>query len=123
MKNFTHRFRLIPPKSIRSQWMQNVDFVPDAPVMEFMASNPVLFEQTTETDESGTYTAATFSAVVKDRAAMAANGCRAVLELTLSDGSVRYVGTKEDAPIIKVTPYLDRFALSVDTKLLHPVEL
>ena len=56
-------------------------------------------------------------------AVMAANRRRAVVEMTLSDGSVRYIGTKEDAPVISVTPYPDRYVVSCECLSVDPVEL
>lgn len=88
-----------------------------------MASDPVSFEQSTVVDDAGVHTSASFSAVVKDKNILRVNGCRAILELTLSDGSLRYIGTKDDAPIFWVTPHLDRYLIEMATTLSEPLEL
>ena len=88
-----------------------------------MASDPVSFTQEVQSDDSGIYYSQNFSAVVSDPAVMAANRRRAVVEMTLSDGSVCYIGTKEDAPVISVTPYPDRYVVSCECLSVDPVEL
>lgn len=123
MKNFTHRFRLIAPGSIAGQWKQQVTLKEDASPLAFMATDPVSFTQEVQSDDSGIYYSQNFSAVVSDPAVMAANRRRAVVEMTLSDGSVRYIGTKEDAPVISVTPYPDRYVVSCECLSVEPVEL
>ena len=123
MKNFTHRFRLIAPGSIAGQWKQHVTLKDDASPLAFMASDPVSFIQEVQSDDSGIYYSQNFSAVVSDPAVMAANRQRAVVEFTLSDGSVRYVGTKEDAPIIHITPHPGRYSVSCECSSKDPLDL
>lgn len=109
MKQFTHRFSLIPPGQIRSKYRQNVILVDDPKIYTFLASDQISMEPEQMEDESGHYYSYAFSAVVKDKAAMKCNGQKAILCLTLSDGSARYFGDLESAPIISVTPYPDKF--------------
>ncbi len=123
MKNFTHKFRLISPKSIRSQYGQSVSMA-DAPIISsFFADTPYSLEQTEEKDDAGIYYSLSFSAVVKDSAVKSCNKQRAVLEITLSDGSVRYIGSKDAAPIFTVAPVLNSFVISMVTTLREAVDL
>lgn len=123
MRNFTHRFRLISPESISGQWKQHVVLNEAASFLSFMASDPVSFNQEVQSDEAGIYYTQNFSAVVSDPSVMAVNKRHAVIEITLSDGTVRYVGTKDDAPIINVTPYLGRYSVSCECLSVDPVDL
>lgn len=109
MKQFTHRFSIIPLSQIKSKYRQNVVFVDNPQIMTFLASDPVTMEPEEIEDDGGDYYSYTFSAVVKDSAAMKCNGQKAVICLTLSDGSSRYFGELDSAPTLKVTPYPDKF--------------
>lgn len=114
MKIFTHFFRLIDPAEISCQWRQFVTLTEGARPAAFMASDPVSFTQEVRNDDNGVYYAQNFSAVAADPAVKKFSGRYAVIEMALSDGSVCYMGTKEDPVKIAVTPYPDRFLLSAE---------
>lgn len=109
MKQFTHGFSIIPLSQIKSKYWQYVVFVDNPQILTFLASDPVTLEPEAIEDDNGYYYTYTFSALVKDDDVMKCNGQRAILCLTLSNGSVRYFGDLESAPIISVTPYPDKF--------------
>ncbi len=123
MKNFTHFFRLIDPGLISSQWRQFVTLSEGARPAAFMASDPVSFTQEVQNDDNGVYYVQNFSAVAADPAVMDFNRRQAVIEMTLSDGSVIYMGTKEDPVLVAVTPYPDRYVLSCEAASDIPVDL
>lgn len=109
MKQFTHGFSIIPLSQIKSKYRQHVIFVDNPKIIPFLASDPVTLEPEAIEDDSGHYYSYTFSALVKDDTVMKCNGRKAILCLTLSDGSVRYFGDLDSAPIIFVTPYPGKF--------------
>lgn len=123
MKQYTHRFSLIPLKSIKSKWHQSIVLEENATVFTFMSDNPVRLEQEQQSGESGNHYENTFEAVVKDDTVTRFNGQRAVIAVTLSDGSVRYHGDPDSAPIINITPYPGRFAVRATFKSTEFVSL
>ncbi len=123
MKSFTHFFRLIDPAEISCQWRQFVPLAEEARPAAFMASDPASLTQEVQNDDNGVYYMQNFSAVTADPAVKKFGGRYAVIEMTLSDGSVRYMGTKEDPVKVAVTPYPDRFLLSAECASVADVPL
>lgn len=123
MKNFTHFFRLIPPSMIASQWKQHLTLQEDAAPLELMAMDPVSFSQEDENDDAGVYYTQNFSAVVKNPAVKAYNRQRAVIEMALSDGIRRYIGTKDSPVLLVVTPNLDRYVVKCSHMTVDPMDL
>lgn len=123
MKSITHFFRLISPDTIVFQFRQFVVLSEVAQPLCIISSNPVSFTQEVQNDESGIYYVQDFSAVTADSAVLGFNRRQAVVEITLSDGSIFYMGTKEDPVLLAVTSYPDRYVLSCKSLSDNPVDL
>lgn len=121
MKSFTHFFRLITPAMVASQWKQHLTLDDEASPLALMATDPVVFSQDLGSGDEGIYYTMNFSAVVKDKAVMAFNRRHVIVEITLSDGSIRYVGTSADPVLLNITPYTDRYSVSFEYLSVDPI--
>ena len=115
--------RLIKPDGIKFQWRQFITLAEGAQPVGIMACEPVSFVQEVQNDDSGVSYKQTFSAVTAEPAVMDFDRSAVVIEITLSDGTVRYMGTKGDPVLLMVTPYPDRYVVSCEAAAANPVEL
>lgn len=106
MKQITHKFTIIPPSSIRYQKGQWVTFTASPVMLDVFASTNCTFEQDSKLSEAGLCFECTFKAVVSHEHANLSryHGQKAVIRLTLSDGTVIFLGSKSDPLLLRVTP-------------------
>lgn len=125
MKQITHKFTLIPPSSITYQRGQSVTFTANPVMLDVIGSRNCSFEQDSKLSEAGHYYECAFKAVAAHQHGSLSryNGQKAVIRLTLSDGSYLYLGTKSDPLFIRVTPGGgEADIVESDFTLLEPVE-
>lgn len=114
MKQFTHKFELIAASQIHHQYEQFVTLVDDPKILSLFAQSPITIEQSSEKSSSGIYYKVNFQAVTKDPLVDEFNKKHAVIRITLSDGSILYLGDKSDPIIIMVTPHQNSFMVEAE---------
>jgi len=124
MKQITHKFTLIPPSSIEYQRGQTVTLTANPVLLELMASKNCTFEQEYQLSEAGAWYECSFRAPVTGRHddIVRYSGQKTVIRIDLSDGTVRYIGSKSDPLLIRVTPYPKGDLIEAEFSLPEPVE-
>lgn len=103
--DYSNRFHIIP----RTLLQDHLQFgaLPYAPEgsLDLSANSPVSFSQSPESSEHGVSWRQDFSAVVDDRRAVGFSGVRAYIAFAMTDGTLRLIGSAQEAPLITVTPH------------------
>lgn len=111
--DFSHRFHIIPRDLLKEQLLLgDKPGVPEGS-LTLAASTPVTFSQDPEVSDNGTVWRQTFGAVVDDPSVMEHSGSRAYIAFYMTDGSLRLIGTAEEAPLVTVTPHAGAQRVSI----------
>lgn len=125
MKNidFSNRFHIFSPELFQnSLTFGSSPYVPEG-ADEAAALRPVVFSQDPQEDDNGTFWKMNFSASVADRSLMKYNKTRAYIVFHMSDGSIRMMGTPQEAPLITVTPHAGALSISAVFESTSPIAL
>lgn len=125
MNEFSTHFCLVEPSKFdRELLLTGARLGKPESADEFSCKGKVLFEQSPSTDDDGTVWNQTFRAVTDDPRVLRYNGTRQLLGIYLTDGSIRFLGNADDAPLLTVTPYeMGMYSVSASFKSLSPVVL
>jgi len=91
---------------------------------DFNCTQKVLFEQEASSDEGGIKYEITLRAITKDSEVMEFNGTKAYVGVYLTDGSIRVIGTADEAPELSISPAEGGvYVLSLSFETLSPIDL
>lgn len=122
MKTFTHHFTVYMPGSIRYQFGDNLVLKDGESGISFIAARPVSLSADIQQDTAGVYVSENFSAALNDSSVRSLHGQHAVIEVTMSDGSAVYMGSKDDPVLLKVSSLPGAYTLSADWIRLNPTD-
>ncbi|MBR4089619.1 MAG: hypothetical protein IKK28_01930 [Mogibacterium sp.] len=125
MKNidFSNRFHIFSPELLQNTLaFGSSPYVPEG-ADEAAALRPIVFSQEPQDDDDGTFWKMNFSASVADRSLMKYNKTRAYIVFHMNDGSIRLLGTPQEAPLITITPHAGALSISATFESAEPVTL
>lgn len=124
MREFSNRFCIIAPGALTESALLNDEpFIPSAAEI-FKCSSKLTFSQTPSDSDAGIVWNMTFRGVAVHTDAQKWHGKKAFIGMIMTDGSVRYIGSSEEQPLIMVTPYGNEVnVVEASFKALAPLQL
>lgn len=124
MKELSTHFCIIRPELIRAALSMRENICKPAVSPEFYCIRKLLVEQESEDDEPGTKWRISFRAVTKDSSVKNADSSKQYIGVYLTDGSLRIIGSADDAPYITVSPAEGGvYVVSASFDALAPIDL
>lgn len=121
--DISNRFHIIDPSLIREYLeMGAAPFIPEE-ADEAVALKPVVFSQSPQTGDNGTFWRQNFSAAVSNSTLLKYNNTKAYIIFHMNDGSIRMIGSSHEAPLIQVTPHPGAVQITVDFDTPDPLLL
>ena len=123
MLDFSSHFLIVEPDLLAGiTSLSSVTYIPAGGV-DFACKGKVSITQTLQSDDRGPVWRISFRAVTLDNAVRAYDGREVYVGAVMTDGSIRILGDRAEAPRLEVTPYSGANLVTCSLEMPEPVDL